>query len=166
VVALDLAMTATSGAKPTSFSYYVADTPFQVPGSSNGTMYLQSSVQTFGTNDTGDKVQTQGVLTTFGAGTSPHSYLTGLAGTVSQANQYASTNVVAVNYSAGQSYTLGGIGGFIETQGHLGTMRFWSQAATSMPEPTGILIGLLGVPCVGALVFFARRRPATTPVLA
>jgi hypothetical protein len=34
------------------------------------------------------------------------------------------------------------------------------SAATNftVPEPTGVLMGLLGLPCLGAVVFFSRRR--------
>lgn len=31
---------------------------------------------------------------------------------------------------------------------------------SAVPEPTGVLMGLLGLPCLGAVVFLARRRSA------
>jgi len=37
---------------------------------------------------------------------------------------------------------------------------------TAVPEPTGVLIGLLGLPCMGAVVFFARRRASEMALVA
>jgi hypothetical protein len=159
VVALDTTVTAKNGALPTSFSYYVADTPFTFPGTASSPIHLQASLQTFGTYISGDLVQAQAVLSSFGPSSPTLTYLTKTAGPLSQANQYATSSVMTIP-TRGPEYTLGGLGGLIETQGHQGTMRFWAQAATSMPEPSGVVIGLLGVPFMGLVVVFARRRLA------
>jgi hypothetical protein len=52
-----------------------------------------------------------------------------------------------------------------------GYVDHWSATASvtpvySVPEPTGVLMGLVGLPCLGAVVFFSRRRFAGMSALA
>jgi hypothetical protein len=35
-----------------------------------------------------------------------------------------------------------------------------ASTALNVPEPNGVLLGLLGLPCLGGVVYFARRRSA------
>jgi hypothetical protein len=164
-VGLDATVTALNGATPTGFSYYVGDTPFTFPGSAGSTNHVYASVQTSGDYVTGDVVQAQAQVNSFGPNTTPQSYLTGTAGPLGGLNQSATSNIVTIP-SGGAAYTLSVLGSFAETPGNLGTMHFLSQATATMPEPSGVVIGLLGVPFVGGLIFLARRRSAGAPVLA
>jgi hypothetical protein len=52
-----------------------------------------------------------------------------------------------------------------------GYVDHWTATASvtpvySVPEPTGVLMGLVGLPCLGAVVFFSRRRFAGMSALA
>jgi len=57
------------------------------------------------------------------------------------------------------TYSLTDFGGILDVSGAPNAnLRFYSQAVLSLPEPDGVLIGILGLPCMGLVVFFARRR--------
>jgi hypothetical protein len=66
----------------------------------------------------------------------------------------------------GKGYGLADFGGGINMAGGAGnTTHFFSQAVTYTPEPSGIALACLGVPCVGGFVFLSlRRRTRTLPV--
>jgi hypothetical protein len=76
--------------------------------------------------------------------------------TATHTTTLANTNTVKV--TSGKDYQLRAISGDLELSGS-GTTLFQTQAVTFMPEPEGIAMGLLGVPCVlGFLYFHLRRR--------
>jgi len=65
------------------------------------------------------------------------------------------------------TYSLTDFGGILDVSGAPNAnLRFFSQAVLSLPEPDGVLIGMLGLPCMGLIVFFARRRASMAPVMA
>jgi hypothetical protein len=153
-VSLNTTVTASPGAKATKFSFFGSDTPFTSPGTSSSTAYLQSSLFTESNYTSGNKVADRGKAITSGAN---KTFLTGQAGPLSGPNQSANSNAAKMSHR-GSSYTLETLGG-ISLNGK-GTTHFFAQAGVALPEPAGILIGLLGVPCMGLVVLFARRRGA------
>ena len=163
-VSLNGSVTTNAGAAPTSFSFYASDSPFTFPGTSTDTLHLQAQAFTGSSWNTGDLIQTQTQYTGWN-GSTYQQYLTGMAGPIGGANQSASSNVLTID-SRGTQYALSGLGGSVGLSGNVGTSSFWIQTVTSMPEPTGIVIGLLGLPGVGALVSLARRRVAKAVTLA
>jgi hypothetical protein len=160
-VSLNGTVTTNAGAAPTSFSFYASDNPFTFPGTSGSTLHLKAQAFTQNWN-TGDYVQAQTQYTAYGPGTPVEQYLTGMAGPLSGPNQSAQTNVVTIP-SRGTQYAVSVLGG-MAMNGHPGTSSFWVQSATAMPEPTGIVIGLLGVPCLGGLIFLSRRAAKVSAV--
>jgi len=164
-VSLDALVTAGSNVSKTSFSFYVADDPATFPGTSGKPILLQAATFTGGQFAPGDSVKAASQLVSYdGTGTTGQS-LTNWAGPVKGANQTAVSNTVVVP-SRGVQYALADVGGLALSGNPGTTMRFWTQSVTAMPEPTGIVIGLLGAPFVGGLILLARRRSAKAPVLA
>jgi hypothetical protein len=145
------------GGEKTSFSYYVADTPFKKLASSP--IYLTASIFTNsnGIYNKGDGAQTQGYYQSLKAnGSVDKSYLTSTA-KVTGTNQNVSSNTIKIT-DPGVGSTVSDIGGVVYTSGKKNTkLQFFSQAVVSMAEPTGVLIGLLSLPCMGLVVFLARR---------
>lgn len=158
IVSFNGQVTATAGAKATSFSYFVADDPFKFPGTSNGKIYLTSSVFTLKDFTSGNSVQSQGQYTAYGSNTTVKSYLTNIAGPLKAASQSASAPTLAIN-PRGDRYSIADLGS-VALNGKAGSVHFWSQAVTALPEPTGVMIALLGVPCLALILVFARRRGA------
>ena len=105
----------------------------------------------------------------------PQHYLTGATNVLGGSNQSSLSNQVMVPPSATPFALTGGSHGpqyalsdlvTLGMNGHVGTSNFWSQSAVAMPEPTGIIIGLLGVPCVAGLVLLSRRQAVKVPAVA
>jgi hypothetical protein len=164
-VSLNGSVTTNPGASASSFSFYASDSPFTFPGTSTDKLQVQAKAFTGSSWNTGDLIQTQTQYTAQLPGNVYQQYLSGMAGPLGGPNQSASSNVVTVP-TRGTQYALSGLGGTVGTTGNVGTSSFWMQTVTSMPEPTGIVIGLLGLPGVGALVSLARRRVAQAVTLA
>jgi hypothetical protein len=167
VVSFNAKVTANDGAGKTSFSYFVADSPFTFPGTPDSTVYLTASVFTTtdpGLYTAGNLVQTQGHYTAFGPSTTTAQYVTTTAGPLNGANQTAHSNTVEIA-ERGALYTLSDLGGVIEVTGS-GSVSFWAQAVTAMPEPTGLVVALVGLPCMALVVRAARRRAAKAPAIA
>jgi hypothetical protein len=155
-VSFNAQVTTNPGAKATSFSYYVADSPVTFPGTSSGPLCLQAAAFTGTTNTAADRVSTQAALTSYGTGAPASHYLTGMAGPLGGVGQSAYSNMLETG-PRGPHYVLADIGNIVGT-GQVGTTRFWAQAVTAMPEPNGLLIGLLGVPCMAVVLYVLRRR--------
>ena len=151
-------VTANAGATKTSFSYYTADNFFTSPGNAASQILLSSSVRSTGAWNNGDRVDTQAEYTRSVVGSPSTFYQTTQTGSVTAPNQPFQTSTTDVS-SRGGRYALSNIGNIVvnpSTAG--GTTHFWTQAVTAMPEPTGVLIALLGVPCLGLVLLVARRR--------
>jgi hypothetical protein len=74
-------------------------------------------------------------------------------------NTFIETAPKLVSSGSLPSYNLRNIGGGL----HLGganASHFFTQAVTFTPEPSGIVLSLLGVPCVFGFVFLRMRRRA------
>jgi hypothetical protein len=151
-------VTTNAGATKTSFSYYTADNFFTSPGISASQMLLTSSVTSLGAWNNGDTTKSQTQYTRGVDGKPSTFYTTGYTGSVNGPNQSEQSTKVIIP-SRGDRYALSDIGG-ITTSGQTvgGKIHFWSSAVTAMPEPTGVLIALLGVPCLGLVLLVARRR--------
>jgi hypothetical protein len=159
VVSFDATVKKGEGATATSFNYFVADSPFTFPGNSSSTVYMKASLFTNPDSanfSSGNQVKTQGHYVTGST-----EYTTTTAGPLSEANQSASSNTVTIS-PRGNEFTLSDLGGIIEVNGKGPNVKFFAQAVVSLPEPAAVLIGLLGVPCMGLVVFFARRRTVST----
>jgi hypothetical protein len=158
VVSFNANVTANAGATKTSFSYYAADNFFTSPGNSASKILLSSSIESLGAWDNGASVKTQAQYTRAENGGPSTFFTTPHTGPDTASNQPFQTNTVDVPYRGGQ-YALSNLGNIIENpaaQG--GTIHFWSQAVTALPEPTGVVIALMGVPCLGLVLLAARRR--------
>jgi hypothetical protein len=155
-MSVNATMTALQGAKATNFSYYASDNPFGFPSPSNGNLYLTASVFSGSVYAKDELTFAQGQYTVGNT-----HYTTTHTGTLNGPNQSSNSNTVVVP-SSGSPFALSDVGGTISTTGHLGTIHFWSQAVTAMPEPAGVLLGLLGVSCMG-VTFLARRRLTHVP---
>jgi len=128
------------------FNYFVSDNPFPAP---SGTMYLQATTHSFSDYTPGTVVFSNANIggTAHTANTPP----------ITGPNQTTKSSAVPVTIN--NPYSLSSVGGDI----HLvsGATAHWvSIGSFSMPEPTGVLLGLLGLPCMGGLVGWVRRRRA------
>jgi hypothetical protein len=166
VTSFNATVTANPGAKATNFSYYVADSPFSFPGTASSTLYLQSALATQRSFIAGDTVRSQATYVSYQQnGKTTGTYVTAVAGPLSGPNQTAYSNTITIP-TRGTQYALSGIGGVIENSGHVGTLQFSSHATAALPEPSGVLIGLVGLPCLAVVVFLTRRRRAGAPAAA
>lgn len=87
-----------------------------------------------------------------------NAYKSGYSASLSSANGSATSNVYLFNQTNGTtSFDLRSIS--TELQVGAGKVGFEAQAI-AVPEPTGVLAALAGLPCLGLLVGFARRRRA------
>jgi hypothetical protein len=144
-------VTTNPGAAPAGFSIYASDSP--VPSLGNPTLYASGVASSKNWNP-GDLLLVRTQYTEFGTQT----YQTNPTGPLNGSNQSINSNVATIS-STGGAYALTDVGQMY-LNGHVGTSRFWVSSATAMPEPTGIMIGLLGIPCVGGLVLLSRLRAA------
>jgi hypothetical protein len=158
VVSFNGSVTPNAGAAKTSFSYYTADNFFTSPGNSASQILLTSSVRSMGDWNNGDKVVTSSQYTRSDPGSASTFYQTSQTNPVTAANQAFQTSTVDVP-SRGGRYTLSDIGNIVVNPSTVGgTSHFWTQAVTAMPEPTGVLMALFGVPCLGLLLLVVQRR--------
>jgi hypothetical protein len=129
------------------FGFFVADSPFPPPAP--GQMFLQARTHSF-------EDYTPGTVTFSNANIGGVAH-TGQTPPVTGPNQTTVSNTVPVNLNS--QYALTNVGGNI----HLldgASSHFITTASLAMPEPTGVLLGLLGLPCMGGLVGWVRRRRA------
>lgn len=153
VIYADITITGGADSKGTNWRYYADATPFTSPAPMP--LFVQAQVITDKNpaNFTpGSTAQALGQVG-FGPGTTTSTVV------LKSAGQSAYSNLAAIASPSG-SYQLGNIGGSITTGGPSSNTHFVSQVVTSLPEPTGVLIGLLGVPFMAGLVFVSRRRTA------
>jgi hypothetical protein len=155
VLSLSAQLTSVNG-KATTFSYYVADSPLQIPQTKSGNLYLASSVFTLKDYQAGDAVQAQAHYTVYRAGGNK-SYLTDVAGPLTSASRSARTPTLAID-TKGALYGLADLGGVIRMRGGPGTVHFWSQTVTALPEPAGLPVALVGGPCMAVVLVLTRRR--------
>jgi hypothetical protein len=134
----------------TNFSFYAADSPFTgaAPGNSNKVVYSLNTLA--GTSASGTQVSGQGVV----IGTT-QTYRTGNSATLRGPGQSTQISTGKIPSSQFSNYAISNIGGQIYASNgktlHIG-------AAVATPEPTGVLLGVLGLPCMAGLVVWARRR--------
>jgi hypothetical protein len=169
-VSLSGSVTTNPGAAATSFSLYSGDSPFRFPASGSP-LLVGTQVFTQSWNN-GDVIKGQSQYVAYGDGPPQH-YLTGATNVLGGSNQSSLSNQVMVPTSAtpfaltvgshGPQYALSNLVTLGMT-GHVGTSNFWTQSAVAMPEPTGIIIGLLGVPCAAGLVLLSRRAAKVSAV--
>jgi len=146
VVSANITSTNNSGSKQ-GFGFYVGDTQFPTPAP--GQQYLQARTHSFSDYTPGTVVFSNANI-----GGTAH---TGQTPPVTGPNQTTASNIVTVPLS--NQYALSNVGGDI----HLldgASAHFQTTGSLSMPEPTGVLLGLLGLPCMGGLVGWVRRRRA------
>jgi len=144
VVTTNITATNNSGSTE-KFGYFVSDNSFAAPSS---TRSVQSKTQSLSDYTPGAIVYSQAVIGGV-AKTNNTNLITG-------PNQTQTSNLVPVTIN--NQYALANVGGV----SHLlpgATAHFLSSASFAMPEPTGVLLALLGLPCMVGLVVWARRRP-------
>jgi hypothetical protein len=150
LVSLDGSLT---GAGGKVFSYSVAEGTtagapgFTFPGTGSSTVGVTANLQSGSTFHANEAMT--GTIT---------NQTTPSTGTVSAVatgpNQTSSQNITFT--PRGNSFSLQETGTIFQTSA--GKTAFTSSVVVSLPEPNGVLIGMLCLPCMGAVVFFARRR--------
>jgi hypothetical protein len=135
-----------TGGSTQSFGFFASDSPFAAPSS---TRLLQAKIHSFSDDTAGTSVFSNANI----GGTSHTAQTSAVTGP----GQNQVSNQVSVN--TGSPYALsdvGGITGLVPGS----TAHFLSTASFAMPEPTGVLLGLVGLPCMAGLVGWVRRRRA------
>lgn len=146
VVQANITSTNNSGSKQ-AFGFFAADSPFPTPAP--GQQFLQARTHSFSDYTPGTVVFSNANI-----GGTAH---TGQTPPVTGPNQTTVSNVVTANVTG--PYALNTVGGDI----HLldgASAHFMTTGSFAMPEPTGVLLGLVGLPCMGGLVGWVRRRRA------
>jgi hypothetical protein len=148
-----------SGANTANFAYAVSDGPFTSPGAAPDNLYLTTSLfSPDGGYTSGNLVRARSAYATFGTGVPVKTYQTGNADPLHEAGMSSVSNTVEFDPD-GALYGRTELSGFIGM--HRGGMvSFWAQAVTAMPEPTGLVVALVGLPCMALVVRAARRRAA------
>jgi len=130
------------------FGFYTADGLFPTPSK---TMYLQARMHSFPDYTPGGAIAFSNANL---VGTGNHTAQTGF---LTGPSQTTVSNVVPVTLS--NPYSLSNVGGDLKLAPGA-TAHFLSSGSFSTPEPTGVLLGLFGLPCMGGLVSWVRRRRA------
>jgi len=141
-----------------TFGYTLGDTGFTFPGTDKSTVYLTANVETK-SFDGGKFAQVNASYTDKGGTTTANS-----TDTLESANS-SSTSAAKSIVRNGSTFDLSNIEGSIRVanQAKVNTQVI-STAVVALPEPGAVLIGLVGVPCMGLVVLFARRRARLAPV--
>jgi len=147
-----------------NFSFFASDSPFTQLAGTKGN--LQASLTTGGTFLPGDSVKVQAKYQGQNGNLSPAgpAVLTGIAGPATASGQTFTANAPVTLNSP--FFALADLGGSVDVATNTTGLSFTSQAVLALPEPDGVLIGMLGLPCMGLVVFFARRRASSMAMVA
>jgi len=146
----------------TNFVYSMSDGKFASP--EGPPLFLKSSIfGDFGPKNSnsigaGNTVSTFGAFVKTGGGEVDTNLVT-----IDHTHAIKSTKSSSV--TSGVTYQLRDVGGGIHMAGNGNSSTFYAQAITYMPEPSGLVMGLLGVPCaLGFAAVYLRRRGQTASV--
>lgn len=154
-VTLGLTVTGTASAN-TALSYVLTGSPFSAPGVNGGAGFLESTLTTAG----GTALPTGTALTATATQVRLNNFTTT---SVSDAQVNGGTTSQAI--TLGNPYVLQTSGTFSVAPGTIlgNGLTFTSTAAVAVvPEPASLVAALAGLPCVGGVLAFARRKLGRT----
>jgi hypothetical protein len=155
-VSMSTTVTSSGTVPGKDFQYDVSDSPFEFPGTAKSTVYLTASAITSNQFDNGGVGPGKNSVSTVGAYSNGSLHLTKQDKLLTGTFQTRTTNTVSIA-PRGTTFALTDLGGTIILGGKAGKNNFYTQSVVSLPEPTGIIIGLLALPCFAGLVVLARH---------
>jgi len=157
----------TSGnVKKDDFLWTLSGTNYTAPGNGPATLQalLKVDSSSLGTSNANDYLQLRNIRAEYDSGSTTKK-TTKIDWDSTQSNPYGEYTSNKKNITVNPPYSLAALGGeFVRTKGSShgtdsSTISFTATAQViGVPEPSGVAMALAGLPCLGLVVGFARRR--------